>query len=330
MKNITQWRSHLGRTPVMPLMGYPGARLTNTSIKLNEFNWGVHSWSIQELYHRFRPDAVFLMMDLAVEASAIGLQVRFPLLDSPSVEIHSVQQESDLDQFVVADVIKDGRVMSFIETMKQLVQVLPADTLRGAYVTAPFTLAGLMMGANDIAIKIMLEEELALQVLAIATSVTIRYARALIAAGAQMVMFLDPTVVIMGPPQYDKFAKPFMKIVVDALADDAMLLYHVCGDSSHLVDSMCLLGIDGLSLDSTVDFPSIASHIPDDIGIIGNIDPVDIMMNATPTVVQTEVRKLREQMSPHKNFVLSTGCDLPLETQSRNIDAFMQAGIQKV
>ncbi len=328
MKSLAEWIDSLGRTPVMPLMGYPGMRLTNTSIKLNEFNWGVQSWSIHELYHRFRPDGVFLLMDLAVEASALGLQVRFPLLDSPSVEIHPVREELDLDQFIVADVLKDGRVMAFVEAARQLTSILPAGVLRCAYVTAPFTLAGLMMGASEMAIKIMLEEKLVRQVLDVATNATIRYARALAEAGVQLIMLLDPSAVMMGPAQYQTFAKPSVRIVDEAL-EEIPIVYHICGDSRHLIGDICSLGVAGVSLDSSVHLPAVAEQLPDEMILVGNIASVDIMMNATASVVEATVRELRKGMEPYKNFILSTSCDLPLETPPENIDAFMRAGAGK-
>ena len=60
--------------PVVPLMGFPGVALNQTSLKQNNFNWGVQFWTIFELVRRYQPDGVFTLMDLSVEASALGIE----------------------------------------------------------------------------------------------------------------------------------------------------------------------------------------------------------------------------------------------------------------
>jgi uroporphyrinogen decarboxylase len=327
MTNLYEYIHNLGRTPVMPLMGYPGTRLTNTSIKLNEFNWGVHAWTLQTLYRRFKPDGVFLLMDLAVEAGGMGLQVRFPLMESPSVEIHPVEEESDLDQFHSVDILKDGRAYSFIETMRLVQDMLPEEELGGAYVAGPFTLAGLLCGANDIGMNVMLKPELVMQVLQLATSVTTRYALALEDAGADIVMILDPLAVMLGPDQFPEFVGRFASIVISALRD-ARPVYHVCGDTTHLLEEFGKLGADGLSLDADVDMAQAAERVPEDCVLIGNIDPVTMLQGEDPGDVRESVLRLREQMAPYPNFILSTGCDLPQDVPFENIDAFMRAGLE--
>jgi len=60
--------------------------------------------------------------------------------------------------------------------------------------------------------------------------------------------------------------------------------------------------------------------------LIGNVDPVGVMLNGSADEVANAVRKLLDEMSDVENFMLSTGCDLPYETPHENIDAFMSEG----
>ena len=86
-----------GRRPVAPLMGYPGLQLTASTVKQNQFNWDLQRRTLVALYERYQPDAMFFLMDLSVEVSALGLLVRFPLHETPSVEEHPVRSVEDLD-----------------------------------------------------------------------------------------------------------------------------------------------------------------------------------------------------------------------------------------
>jgi len=322
MRLIEEVRQRPARI-VAPMMGYPGIQLTKTSIKQNEFNWGVHFWTLSELVHEFHPDVIFPFMDLAVEASALGLPVRFPLAQSPSVEYHMVAESADLEQFLSCDILKDGRAVAFVETVKLVSANL--DCIAGAYCTGPFTLAGLMMGASDIAMNTVMNPDLVHETLAVATRVIIRYATALSLAGAEVLAILEPTAVMLSPDAFWEFSGRYIQQVTASLYSTAGVL-HICGRSHHLIDNMVRTGVQGLSLDSDVDLPEIARRVPGHVVLMGNIDPVGAVRDMTPEGIRKSVAALCESMAPHENFILATGCDLPPDTPLANIAAFMDAG----
>ncbi len=180
------------RRLVVPLMGYPGAKLTHSSLRQNGFNAELHYRSIHSLVDRFHPDLVFFMMDLSLEAGALGLQIRYPRDESASVEFHPVRQVKDLDRFRVLDPLWDARIRSYIETMQMMAQNIP-DCPKAGYVTGPFTLAGLLMGASEIAIATIENPDLVYAALELAEEVIARYAQELVRAGAEAIAILEPT-----------------------------------------------------------------------------------------------------------------------------------------
>lgn len=310
------------RPPVIPLMGFPGLQINHTTLKQNGFNWGVQFWTIFELLRRFEPDGIFTFMDLSVEANALGLPVRYPLHESPSVEYAVVRSKEDVKQFYHLDPLMDGRVHVFVETMRLMSQYL--NVLRGGYVIGPFTLAALMIGATDTAMATIEDPELLHETLNFTTHVITRYANALTAAGADVLAILEPTAVMLSPQQFREFSGAYVKKIVDAI--ESMPVLHICGNTTHLLDQMVATGAQGLSLDAPVDFPAAARRLPSDVVLIGNVSPTVVMVDQTPAGVYAETRALMEAMSPFRNFVLSTGCDLPPETPLANIQAFMDAG----
>jgi uroporphyrinogen decarboxylase len=312
----------LNRPLVIPLMGYPGTQLTHSTIKQNEFNWGLHSWTIHELSERFEPDAIFSMMDLAVLANALGLPVRFPLEESPSIEYPLVKQLIDLYRFLPLDPLKDGLVMAFVETMKFMNRTI--DIPKGAYVIGPFTLTGLLMGATEVAVATIKDPGLVIGVLEFCTGMISRYAQALVAAGADIIAILEPTAVMLSPEAFWEFSGQFVKRIIEEIPVIPML--HICGNTTHLIPSMVRTNAQAISLDSLVDLPAIAQGIPESVFLGGNIDPVRVMLQGTPEQVRQETSRLLEHMAPYPNFILSTGCDLPPETPLKNIEAFMEVG----
>lgn len=309
------------RRLVVPLAGFPGAQLTQSTLKQNEFNAELQYRSLYKLVERVDPDAVFLMMDLSVEAGAIGLPVRFPLLESATVEHHPVREVADLEQFKVVDILGDGRVWVFLETMRRLKERLHLP--KGAYVIGPFTLAGLMMGANQIALDTVDRPDVVRSVVNFAEHLIIDYAAALVDAGADMICILEPTACFLSPTAFRQFCSTSISQIIRHI--DAASILHVCGNTTHLASAMAETGAQGLSLDALVDLAVVARNVPSDCVLIGNIDPVRVMVNGNPADVARAVRDLHEHMATVENFIISTGCDLPPETPIENIAAMVEA-----
>ncbi len=311
-----------GRRAIVPLFGYCGLHFTGTTIKQNQFNHLVQFSSLSRLYDRFCPDAMFFLMDLSVEASALGLPVRFPLEETPSVEAHLVKSKNDLDKFRKIDILGDGRIIIYLETLKHMRAAFPCPV--GAYVIGPLTLSGLLMGANELAIKSIIEPDFLEEVLEFSHQVIMRYAQALRENGAESIMILDPTAVIFGPQQFRQTASRFYRELV-GIMDDVEITLHVCGDTSHLLKEMVHSGVAGLSLDSLVNMKKASQVVGENTLLIGNISPVK-MLFGSPQEIYDETWNLLDSMRDFPPFILSTGCDLPQDVPLENIDAFFQAG----
>ena len=55
------------RPLAIPLAGYPGIKLTSSTLRQNEFNAELQARSLYKLVERTYPDAVFTLMDLSIE-----------------------------------------------------------------------------------------------------------------------------------------------------------------------------------------------------------------------------------------------------------------------
>ncbi|MGC9467949.1 MAG: uroporphyrinogen decarboxylase family protein [Anaerolineae bacterium] len=309
---------------VMPLVGQPAVKLTGSSLWQNESNAELQYRTIKALYEYSQPDSVFTMMDLAVEAGALGLPLRFPLNEPPTVEAVLVKRREDIERLHVVDVRFDGRVHTYVQTMHRLAADADIPVPKGAYVAGPFSLAGLMMGATEIAMATLTDPDLVHEAVAFATSVVASYAQMLHAAGADMIVILEPSAVFLSPKAFATFSGAYVRRLVASLETDWLL--HVCGDSTHLIRGMCETGVRGLSLDADVDLPSIAQEVPEDVLLVGNLHPVHVVAHGTPETVRAATTTLLDEMREVPNFVLSTGCDVPYEAPLENVKALVDAG----
>ena len=307
---------------VIPLIGVTGVKLNNTSIKQNLINSNIQFDTINKIFNKYNPDGIFTFMDLTVEVEALGMKINFPENDTPSVLEHSVKTMEQLE--LIKNNYKgiSGRMNVFIETVKHMSQNL--ETSIGAYVIGPFTLAGELNGVNDLLLNAIINPDFVNELVEFSTEVISEYARELYNAGADTVCILEPTAMMLSPEMYEKFSlQAFQQISRNV--DYKPLILHICGDTTHLVGKMAKSGAKALSLDSMVDFKAIIDKMPSDMELIGNLDPVDIFLNGDSESVATATKCLKHEMRHYPNFVLSSGCDLPLETPLENVHAFMDS-----
>lgn len=292
-------------------------------------NYGEHFRVMKAIAETFEPDVVFPLMDLSVEANALGCYTIFPQAESATVarDMFSIDELTNRSEVNIAF---DSRLIGYVETMKMMSLGLPASILKGAYVTGPYTLAALMMGADEAAMATLLRPDDLHTLCQFTTAKVEEYVRLLISAGAQAICVLEPSAVMMGPDHFAEFSAAYVHHIIESCKYTGVTtIYHTCGNTMHLVQNMVEAGVNAISLDSRdagVDLPAVSRTLPPDVVIMGNMSPTGSLLSGSPHEVEKEVADLVREMSPFPNFVLSTGCDLPQETPIENIRAFMQAG----
>jgi uroporphyrinogen decarboxylase len=314
---------------IAPLMGFPGVELTGTNIKLAQQNYGLHYKAIKALVDAFAPDIIFSLMDLSVEANALGMYTLFPIEYAAAVPNGKFSVEA-INKLKEINISFDTRVNGYVETMKLMSIGLPKEVLKGAYVTGPYTLASLIMGAVVAVKATKLQPEDLHKLCDLTTEKIQQYIALLISAGAEIICILEPSASLLGPTQFREYSISYIKHIVNSFKYcDTNIIYHGCGYTMHLIEEIAKSGVTGISLDSKeegVDLVNAAKNVPENVVIIGNVNPTRTMLYGTKEDVKNEVMEIMENMKDYPNFILSTGCDLPQETPKENIEIFMRTG----
>lgn len=313
---LQQAKSHRCRLSA-PLMGFPGAKLTGTSVKENLCDSIKQLATLLALAAKVEPDIVMPMMDLSIECEAMGLPICFPENESPSVKAHPVHSSLDL-QTLKPFQVEQGRVQVFLDTITGLKK--HTDAAVCAYVCGPFTLAGLLMGATKILMASYDDSQGVKEIISFCGDFIEKYSKALEVHGADSICILDPTAVMLSPDTFAEFAGNYVEKVVAALNIPSIL--HICGNTTHLIGKMVDTGVQGLSLDMDVDIAEILKIVPKNVVIMGNIDSKNLMPSGTPRAIESETENLLRLTEDFDNFIPATGCDLPPETPIENIIAF--------
>lgn len=320
MSSMMDKIAELGHVPVLPLMGVNGVKLTDTTLKQNLTDGNTQLKTLRALRDKFQPDGMCMLMDLTVEAEAMGLPVEMGENESPHVSGHDIKTMEDLEAVKKAWTGNGGRMDMYVDVVRNMAADNKGLTI--PYVSGPFTLAGEMMGVNELTMNTILDPDLVKAFLPFTVQVISDYTKRLFEAGADMVCMLEPTAMMISPDQFEEYSlTPFREIQENV--DNQPMILHICGNTSHLIEKMGTSGAAGLSLDWQIDMVDAVRKIPEDVLLIGNLDPVQVFLQGSPESVKADTTALMEKMAPYKNFVLSAGCDLPLETPEENLAAFM-------
>jgi uroporphyrinogen decarboxylase len=330
LSKIAKEKFNKGERIIAPLLGFPAVKAAGTTIKLAQQNAEEHMKVIRRIQNIWSPDVIFTLMDLSVEANALGRETHFPPFEAATVVGMDYETERDFSVLENINILDDGRLQSYAETLRRMKKELPENTLRGTYVTGPYTLAGLIMGAENAAIQTIADPEDFHKLCQMCSKKVLDYTRLLIESGAQMIAVLDPSAMMLGPDSFRKFALEYINpITAFCHEHDVAVILHVCGNTEHLLGEMNVSGVDALSLDSDVDLANVAKVIDEKIALIGNLCPTGKIMSGSSNDVQQDVEKLLDSMHDVPNFILSTGCDLPSEVPEENVSSFMKTARNK-
>ncbi|MCX7876749.1 MAG: uroporphyrinogen decarboxylase family protein [Melioribacteraceae bacterium] len=318
-----------GKRIVAPLVGFPGVKLSNSTIKIAQQNYVEHFKVIRNIYNRFQPDIIFPLMDLSVEANAIGRNTIFPINESATVIIEKFELD-ELENLKQIEITADSRIQSYTKTISLMKNNLPDYVVIGGYVIGPYTFAGLILGADNAALKSLIAQDELITICEFTCEVILKYVELQILSGVDVICILEPSAVMLGPKEFKLFSSNFVKKISEFCKNkNIATIYHICGNSNHLIYEMCNSGVEALSLDSKnvgIDLSKVAKNIPQNIVLIGNVNPTGAILNGSPNDVEYEIKTLLNVMKDYPNFILSTGCDLPIDVPLENIDTFMKVG----
>jgi uroporphyrinogen decarboxylase len=111
-------------------MGFPGLRMINSTIKIAQQNYGEHYKVLQALIDRYKPDLIFPLMDLSVEANALGMYTVFPKQESATV-LQGPFKIDDLSMHKQINIAYDTRLQGYVETVRLASLCFPGNILNG-------------------------------------------------------------------------------------------------------------------------------------------------------------------------------------------------------
>ena len=309
----------------MPVLSFPSIQLMGITVEDLISSSDTQAEVMRLVSERTDASASVSMMDLSVEAEAFGASIRVSKDEVPTVTGRMIYTLEDAKKLAVPDVLA-GRTGIYIEAIRKA-KALITDRPVFAGVIGPFSLGGRLVDVSEAMIACYEDPDMMHEVLEKVTQFITAYALAYREVGADGVVMAEPLAGILSPSLIDEFSTQHVKRIVDAVkTDEFAFIYHNCGNNTPvLVDSIKTIGANGYHFGNAVDMKQMLEKMPDGVLVMGNVDPSSQFRNGTPESIREATLALMEKCTVHKNFVVSSGCDIPPLSSWDNIDAFFAA-----
>lgn len=273
-------------------------------------------------WHAFKPDGVILFSDILTPLPGMGVPFqipdRGPVIDPP------LRTKADIDAVHPLDCEKTAPFVR--QTLEALRKEVNGEAAVLGFVGAPYTLATYCVeggsSKNYTTIKKMAftEPELLHTLLSKFADNIADYCIFQIDAGAQVVQMFDSWAGQLNPVDYDIFAAPYQKRVVDKVKsvhpDVPFILYISQGGT--LLERMANTGVDIVSLDWTVDMAEARKRLGD-MQVQGNVDPA-VLLGSKDFIKQRTLETI--QKAGRKGHICNLGHGVYPSTPEENVATF--------
>lgn len=327
-RDMKAWRQALLEAPhkkPMPVLSFPAVQLMGITVKDLISSSDHQAKAMALIAQHTDASASVSLMDLSVEAEAFGATTRVSDDEVPTVTGMLVHDEDEAASLAVPQV-GAARTGLYVEAIRKACDLI-TDRPVLAGMIGPYSLAARLRDVSEIMMDSYDDPDMVHVLLQKSTEFLISYAKAYKEAGANGVVIAEPVAGLLSPDLAAEFSAPYVKKIVDAVQDDSFLIvYHNCGGAVVAqLPSILSIGASAYHFGNAIDMLDVLQKVPDDTICMGNIDPAGEFRGGTPDSMREATLSLLKKCSGYKNFVLSSGCDIPPLSKWENIDAFFAA-----
>jgi uroporphyrinogen decarboxylase len=133
----------------------------------------------------------------------------------------------------------------------------------------------------------------------------------------------EPAAGLLSPGGLAKYSSAFVKKIVDETqTENFSIVLHNCGAKIAHVPKILESGAEIYHFGAVMDIEKALTQIPREVILAGNLDPTSVFHSSTPEEVAEHTNSLLIRTSQYRNFIISSGCDIPPGTPIKNLETF--------
>ncbi len=277
------------------------------------------------------PDAMFLPgfwseWGMCTEPASFGAKCVWHEHDFPFAE--SVSHDlAVLAALPVPDPRKDGLAPFMLKRLVHCRGEIEQEGhhIRFAVARGPLNIAGFLAGNTELLLGIKLQPELAHALVDNVTTFLVDWIQhqAATISSIDGIFILDDLVGFLGDDDFLEFAKPYLKRVFAAI-DAQVRFFHNDAPGRVCAPHLAEIGVNLFNFSYEHSLPDMRNWVGNDVTLLGNIPPLQVLAKGTPQDVRRAVRSALDGLSDRRRIVLSCGGGVPPHVPSENIDALLE------
>jgi len=264
---------------------------------------------------------------MCTEPSAFGSRMIFLENNLPHAE-KILADISDADRLPQPNVRTDGLLPFMINRLKHSeAAIKDADhQIRFAVARGPHNIASFLMGTTEFMMALALDPEGSHRLLRKITGFICDWLawQKECFPSINGVLLLDDIIGFVGETEFSEFVLPYFKKIFSSTGAKVRFLHN---DAEGLITARHLneMGVNVFNFSFNHSLGEIRALAGDDIILVGNIPPRDVLAAGTPDQVAEAVKKASQEIINHDRVVWSAGGGMPPEVRDENINAFIKA-----
>ncbi len=281
-------------------------------------------------WKRFGHDMLIVENGTAALAEACGCEVSYLPGSAPVIERPLLADLSKVSSLKKPDPWNSPLCKAVIEATQFLLdQIGDRVFVMGRADQGPFSLACMIAGPETLMVGMAAGEndEEIFELLRYTSDAFILYAQIFREMGCHGTSAGEAqgSPDVISPAMYEKYCLPYAQKITRAVQnDDFFLSYHICGDTTKIIDRMAETGAAILEFDYKCDKSSAKRATAGKTTLLGPIDPSGVLHHGSIAEVEAACREAIEVLAPGGGFILGPGCALPGTTPPENIDKLLE------
>lgn len=269
---------------------------------------------------RFDIDYVSAISDPAREAADCGAKIHYFDDQPPAIdEAESLLvDKAALGGLRMPDPLGGGRMLDRVRAIELFRREIGGEKFIEGWVEGPCAQAADLRGINRLMTDFFDDPPFVRALFDFVLELELRFARAQVEAGADIIGIGDAAASLVGPRIYEEFVLPYEAKMVEAVhAMGSRVRMHICGNIRRILAGVGSLGCDMVDIDSLVPMSDARTAMGPAQILAGNIDPVKTLRAGTPASITAAVAECHRQSGA--KFIVGAGCEVPRDTAPANL-----------
>jgi MtaA/CmuA family methyltransferase len=270
---------------------------------------------------RFDFDYVSCISDPAREAADCGATVHYFDNQPPAIdEAHALLADKRTLAGLKRPDPLAGRMYDRVQAAALLRERVAGERLVEGWIEGPCAESADLRGINTLMTDFFDDPAFVTDLFEFVVETGLRFARAQVEAGADLIGMGDAAASLVGPRIYEEFVLPYERRMVDGLhAMGTRVRLHICGNIRRILKGIGQLGCELIDVDSMVPMAQARADVGPQPILTGNLDPVKALRNSTPEAITTALAQCHQETGPR--YIVAAGCEVPRDTPEANVRA---------